>query len=227
MNIAIIPARIGSKRIKKKNIKKFFGYPLIFYPIKLAKKSNLFDKIIVSTDDNEIANISKSYGAEIPFLRPKNLSDDYTPTLPVISHSIEQCLKLKYKFDNVCCIYPTALFLSVEDLKLSFSLFKKNKNKFCFPVAEFPSSVHRSFFLDKKNKVTLFNPKNEFKRTQDLEPLFYDCGQFYWGAKNKWLNSKKIHSEGVGYVIPSWRVIDLDTQDDWKRAEILKKILKI
>ncbi len=224
MNIAIIPARIGSKRIKKKNIKLFFDKPLISYSIDLAKKSKLFDNIIVSTDDNEIKDISKEYGAEVPFLRPKNLSDDFTPTLPVISHAINECLNLGFNFKNVCCIYPTAPFVTISDLLSSFKLLNENKDYFCFPITEFPSSIFRSMTLYDKFKVKLLYPENEQKRTQDLKIAYYDCGQFYWGTKFKWLNSKKVHSNGMGYIIPNWRVIDLDTEEDWKRAELLKKL---
>ena len=226
MNIAIIPARIGSKRIRKKNIKLFYGKPLISYSINLAKNSKIFDNIIVSTDDIEIKNISEEYGADVPFLRPKNLSDDITPTLPVISHAINECSKLGLKFKNVCCIYPTAPFVKISDILSSYKLLNQNKKYFCFPITEFPSSIFRSFTIDNKFKIKPLYPQNELKRTQDLKPVYFDCGQFYWGTKENWLNSSKIHSNGLGYIVPNWRVVDLDTEQDWKRAELLKKIIK-
>lgn len=221
MNIAIIPARGGSKRVKKKNIKLFLDTPIISYSIKIARQSNLFDKIIVSTDDLDIKQISLQFGAEVPFIREKKLSDDLTPTLPVICDAILKCKKLGYKFENVCCIYPTAPFIRIDDITNTFNLLKKNYDKFCFPVTEFKSSIYRSFVLKKNNEISLLYPENEQKRTQDLTKVFHDAAQFYWASVNTWLNNKGIHSNGIGYDIPNWRVVDFDTIDDWKRAEVI------
>lgn len=221
MNIAIIPARGGSKRIKKKNIKLFLDNPIIYYSITVAKKTNLFDKIVVSTDDTDIKELSLQLGAEVPFVREKKLSDDLTPTLPVICDTILKCKKFGYKFKNVCCIYPTAPFIRVEDITNTFNLLKENYDKFYFPVTEFPSSIYRSFTLKKNNEVSLLYPENEQKRTQDITKVFHDASQFYWASVNTWLNSKGIHSNGIGYKIPNWRVVDFDTIEDWKRAEVI------
>lgn len=226
MNIAVIPARGGSKRIKRKNIRVFSKKPMIYYAINLALKSNLFKEVIVSTDDQEIAEISKKFGANVPFVRSKNLSDDFTPTIPVINDAIQNCKNIGYEFENVCCIYPSVPFVKIEDMLETFKLFKKNQKKFCFPITEFHSSIFRSFHLNKDKSLKLLFPENEFKRTQDLDTIYHDCGLFYWGTVTTWLEGKGLHSNGVGYQIPNWRVIDFDTKDDWKRAELLIKILK-
>ena len=144
MNIAIIPARSGSKRIPRKNIKVFCGQPMIAYAISAAKKSGLFDHIVVSTDDEEIAHIAKKCGAETPFLRPVELAGDYAETVPVVVHSIEACSALGWKFDNVCCIYPAAPFIQVEDLIGAIRQFTESKADYCFPVTEYPSAIQRS-----------------------------------------------------------------------------------
>ena len=147
MNIAIIPARGGSQRIKRKNIKLFFtGKPIIYYSIEAAKKSNLFEEVIVSTDDHEIKQISSDYGAKVPFLRSKELSDNITPTLPVIRDAILKCKEFGLKFKNVCCIYPTAPFIQENDLLETYKMLIENQDKFCFPITEFSSSVYRSLF---------------------------------------------------------------------------------
>ncbi len=226
MNLAIIPARGGSQRIKRKNIKLFSGKPIIYYSIEIAKKSNLFQEVIVSTDDPEIKQISSEYGATVPFLRSKELSNNMTPTLPVIKDAILKCKKLGLKFKNVCCIYPTAPFIEENDVIETYKMLSDNKDKFCFPITEFSSSVYRSFVLKEKNKISLLFAENEKKRTQDLKKVFHDTAQFYWGTVDVWLNSEGIHSNGIGYIIPSWRVVDFDTEEDWKRAEIVKHVIK-
>jgi N-acylneuraminate cytidylyltransferase len=225
MNIAIIPARGGSKRIPRKNIKEFCGKPMIAYAITAAKKSNLFDRIIVSTDDEEIARIAKEWGAEIPFVRPVELANDYTTTVPVIVHAIESCIKLGWQFDNVCCIYPCVPFIQIDDLKGALGCLSGGKGDYCFSIAEYPSSIQRALKLTGDGKTQPFYPEYEATRTQDLEVAYYDAGQFYWGATQAWLTKPKIHRCGIGYVIPNWRVIDIDTADDWATAELLSQAI--
>lgn len=226
MNIAVIPARGGSKRIHRKNIKFFCGFPVIYWSIKIAQESKLFDYIVVSTDDNEIAKIAKSYGALVPFVRPDNLSDDYMPTAPVVSHAIVELEKLSIKADYVCCIYPCSPMIYSKDLIQAFDSIKTDKFDFIYPVAEYAHPVFRAMKKTKQNKMEFLFPKNELKRTQDTERFFHDSGQFYWGKKQSWLKNKKMHTDGIGFEIPSWRVVDIDTQDDWRRAEILFKCIK-
>lgn len=223
MNIAIIPARGGSQRIPRKNIKHFAGKPMIGYAIAAAQRSGLFEHIIVSTDDNEIAAIAQECGAEIPFVRPADLADNYTGTVPVIAHGINVCHASGLTFDNVCCIYPTVPFLHDEDLKGSLSLFLEGGSEYCFPVAAFPSDIHRALKRLAGGKMQPFYPQYELTRTQDLEPAYHDAGQFYWGHEKSWLQNINIHSSGRGYVIPNWRTVDIDTPEDWLRAEAMYK----
>lgn len=225
MNIAIIPARGGSKRIPRKNIKEFAGKPMIAYAITAAKQAGLFEHIIVSTDDQQIAEQAEEWGAEIPFMRPGELADDHTATVPVIAHAITQCKAQGGNAEYVCCIYPAVPFLQVDDLSLSLQYLKQSDADFCFPITEFPSAVQRALKRSQQGKLEPFYPEYELTRTQDLEPAYYDAGQFYWGKADAWLQNPKIHSEGIAYVIPSWRVVDIDTPDDWKRAELMYKVL--
>jgi pseudaminic acid cytidylyltransferase len=226
MNIAIIPARGGSKRIPRKNIKLFGGKPMIAYAITAAKNSGLFDHVLVSTDDTEIAAIANELGAETPFVRPAELANDFTATVPVVAHAIQACEALGWSFDNVCCIYPGVPLIEVEDLQGAFKHIEACGVDYCFPVTEFPSAIQRALKQNSDGVMQPFYPEFELARSQDLEPAYYDAGQFYWGKKNAWLSNPRIHSNGAGYVIPSWRVVDIDTPADWDRAELLAMAIK-
>ena len=227
MNLCVIPARGGSKRIPRKNIRDFCGKPMIAYAIEAAKSSNLFDSIVVSTDDNEIATISKSYGAEVPFMRPDELANEYAGTVEVIAHAINECEKNGLKPETVCCIYPCVPLIQAEDLCNALVLLESSTYAdYAFPVTEFPSAIQRGLKRKPNGKMSSFYPENEKMRTQDLESAYYDVGQFYWGYRDKWLKNTAIHNSGVGYVIPSWRVVDIDTPDDWARAELFFKFLE-
>lgn len=224
--IAIIPARLGSKRIKKKNIKKFNSKPMIYWTLKKIIESRFFDKIVVTSESNKVLKISKKFGADILIKRPNNLATDLTPTQPVIAHAIK-VLENVYdiKFNFVCCIYPCNPFLQFKDIKRSFLLLKKKKDKYVFPVTKYSHPIQRSLKLKKNSILKPFFKKQDLIRTQELSESYYDAGQFYWGTKKNWLNKNNIHSDSVGISLPSWRVVDIDNLDDWKRAEILLKIL--
>jgi pseudaminic acid cytidylyltransferase len=225
MNIAVIPARGGSKRIPRKNIKEFCGKPMIAYAIMAAKESGLFDHIVVSTDDDEIAQIAKEWGAKIPFVRPDELANDFTATVPVIAHAIEACQNLGWIFDNVCCIYPGVPFIQVDDLRDALDFLINSESDYCFPVTEYPSVIQRALKRSSEGMMQPFYPEFEKTRTQDLEAAYYDAGQFYWGKSQAWLTNPKIHSDGLGYRIPNWRVVDIDTPEDWERAEIFAPMI--
>lgn len=225
MKIAIIPARGGSKRIPRKNIKAFHGKPMIAYAIEAAIKSNLFDQIIVSTDDDEISEVAIKNGASVPFKRPKELSDDYTPTVPVIAHAIKACKQLGWSPSDICCIYPGVPFLSAIELQDGYEILKRNSGSYVFPVTPFPSAIQRAFKRDENGYVKPFHPEYSSTRTQDLEQGYFDVGQFYWGGINSWLNELNIHMHGCTLVVPEWKVVDIDTPSDWKRAEILYEAL--
>jgi pseudaminic acid cytidylyltransferase len=226
MIFAIIPARGGSQRIKKKNIKKFYSKPILYWTIKVLRQSRLFSKIVLSTDDNQIKKIGEQLGFDYIISRPANLSNNYTPTKPVIEHAIN-FLKTKFKIKYVCCVYPCNPFLNSLDLKKSFKILKKNQKNFVFPITEYTHPIQRAFKLAKKNKLIFLSKKYALTRTQDLVKSYHDVGQFYWGSVTNWLSKKKIYSNGIGLTIPKWRVVDIDSLQDWKRAVLLFKVLKV
>lgn len=226
MNIAVIPARGGSKRIPRKNIKFFCGRPMIAWAISKAEESGLFDHIIVSTDDGEIAGLARNWGAETPFVRPADLADDLTPTVPVVAHTIKSCLDLGREADYVCCIYPCAPFLQVSDLLDTLDLARERDADFVYPVTEYAHPVQRAMRQLPGGNMQFLNPAHELTRTQDLEKTFHDAGQFYWGKASAWLAHKRMHTDGLGFPIPNWRVVDIDSVDDWKRAELIFKAMK-
>lgn len=227
MNIAIIPARGGSKRIPRKNIKLFHGKPMIAYSIEAAKEAGCFDKIIVSTDDQEIADVALKYGAEVPFMRPAELSDDFAGTTPVIGHAIEW-LKLNNKAPRqVCCIYATAPFISTEDIQKGQKILEEVGCDYAFSVTSYAFPVQRSIRITENNRVEMFNSDYFSARSQDLEEAYHDAGQFYWGKADSWLSGKAIFSqESTPVILPRYRVQDIDTQEDWDRAELMFKLLQ-
>jgi len=225
MKIAVIPARGGSKRIPRKNIKQFCGKPIIAWAIIAARESGLFDHIIVSTDDSEIADIAKAWGAEIPFMRPSSLADDYTSTVPVIADTIKNCIELGWLVEYACCIYPCTPFIDKDDINLSLELAIKSDSNFVYPVTEYPHPIQRAMRQLPTGEMQFYNPQYELTRTQDLEKSFHDAGQFYWGKVSAWLEHKNMHTDGLGIPIPNWRVVDIDTLEDWTRAELVFKAL--
>lgn len=223
MNIAIIPARIGSQRLVKKNIKLFLGKPIIYYAIYQAKKSNLFDKVLVSTDSVKIKKISEKYGAEVPFIRPKKLSNNKIHFNHSIKHMINWLEKKNVVIDNVCCIYPTSPLLDSSYLIKGYKSLKKNKN-FIFSACKYRSPPQRGFFF-KEKKLLLIDKKSYTKRSQDLVDTFHDAGQFYWGTKKNWLSGDKILNQNSSIIeIPYLNFIDINYLSDWKIAETLFKL---
>ncbi|WP_455756656.1 pseudaminic acid cytidylyltransferase [Sulfurimonas sp.] len=224
--IAVIPARGGSKRIPRKNIKDFFGKPLITYSIELALKSKLFDKVIVSTDDEEIANIAKNSGAEVPFLRPKELSDDFTVTNDVINHTLKHLNDKDEQYDYVCTIYATAPLLQLEYLKKGYNKLKDSDAINSFSSTSMPFPIQRAFTLNAEGRCRMFVPENYNIRSQDLEEVYQDAGQFYWKKLDK--NSKKVmfSQDSIPIIIPRHLVQDIDTLEDWYRAELIYKALQ-
>lgn len=226
MNVAIIPARGGSKRIPRKNIKEFCGKPMIAWSIEAAHKSGVFDRIIVSTDDEEIAAVARAYGAEVPFMRPQNISDDFASTVDVIHHAITELIK-STNIKNVCCIYATAPFIQKEDLREALSKLYTHECDYVFSATSFPFPIQRAVRINFRGFVEMFNPQHEKTRSQDLEPAFHDAGQFYWGKPEAFLARKGFFtSRSVLQLLPRERVQDIDTQADWDVAENLFKLLK-
>lgn len=222
MMIAIIPARGGSKRIPRKNIRPFAGKPMIAYAIEAAQRSGAFDHVVVSTDDDEIAAIAAEYGAELPFRRPPELADDITPTVPVIQHAIRACAAAGIAATHVCCIYPGVPMIAAADLMTARDmLLAAGGLGYAFPVAAFPSAIQRALRRGQDNRVGAFAPAHMLTRTQDLEPAYFDAGQFYWGSVGAWIEGGSPHAGGYTIILPEWRVVDIDTAEDWERAERL------
>ena len=225
--VAIIPARGGSKRIPNKNIKVFAGRPIISYSINAAKDSKLFDRIILSTDSKEIAEIGKSYGAEVPFMRPSELADDYTGTVDVLIHALNW-LNVHDKFYNYCCcIYATAPFLNKVYINNAFDILRENKAVSAFPVTSYPYPIFRALKIDTNNRVKMFWPEHLHSRSNDLSEAYHDAGQFYWCDTEKFLEEKIVFSsDSVPVILPRYLVQDIDTPEDWETAEKLFLTLK-
>jgi pseudaminic acid cytidylyltransferase len=224
MRLAIIPARGGSKRIPRKNINCFGGKPMIAWSIEAALEAGVFDKIIVSTDDTEIANIAKEHGAEVPFIRPSELSGDYTGTTAVIAHAIEWYQSQNTLVDLACCIYATAPFISAQDLKRGLHVLTEGSSDFAFSVTSYAFPIQRAIKLSKDGRVEMFQPEHFNTRSQDLVEAYHDAGQFYWGRPEAWLAGKPIFTLASSPVIlPRSRVQDIDTLEDWARAELMFK----
>ena len=208
MNIAVIPARGGSKRIPKKNIKDFLGKPIIFYSIKAAIESRLFDKVIVSTDDNEIKKIAEDLGADVPFIRPDKLSDDVTGTVAVIGHAVQWCIDNGYILEYVCCIYPTSPLIQLDYLKKGYELLRGSNKLFAFSVTSFSYPIQRALRIE-NNNIEMYYPENYFSRSQDLEESYHDAGQFYWGTANAFLDQKNLFSDTSIPIILQEQVVCL------------------
>jgi N-acylneuraminate cytidylyltransferase len=227
MRICIIPARGGSKRIPRKNIKTFNGKPIIAYSIEAALESGCFDKVIVSTDDDEIAAVSIDYGAEVPFLRPAELSNDHAGTIPVICHAIQWFEELGQSVTSVCCIYATAPFISASRVREAYDLLCSSHAEYCFSVTEYVFPIQRAVRLTVGNRLEMFDSNSFATRSQDLEPAYHDAGQFYWGKAAAFLADIPLFSEhATPYLLPHYLVQDIDTPDDWIRAEYIYQALK-
>jgi pseudaminic acid cytidylyltransferase len=226
MKVAIIPARSGSKRIPGKNLKSFCGKPMIAWAIGYALESKIFDKVIVSTDDERIAQAARAAGAETPFLRPATLADDMTPTVPVVAHAVEACQAMGWDIEYVCCIYPCVPFLQISDLVNAFALMQESDALYAYPVTDYAHPIQRAMRRLPNGHMQLFQPEHELTRTQDLERCYHDTGQFYWGKASAWKARMRMHTAGVGMPVPNWRVVDIDSPDDWKRAELLYEVFK-
>lgn len=227
MKIAIIPARGGSKRIPRKNIKIFGRKPMIAWSIEAALQSACFDRVIVSTDDQEIAEVAKAYGAEVPFMRPPELADDHTTTTSVIGHAIQWQQLNGETPSAVCCIYPTAPFVRGLDLLQGLKIMNKLDCDYVFSATSYAFPVQRAIKLNKEGRVEMFQPEYFNTRSQDLEESFHDAGQFYWGRPEAWLEGKPVFSvNSVPIILPRYRVQDIDTIEDFERAEILFKIMQ-
>lgn len=219
MNVAIIPARGGSKRIPRKNIRDFCGKPMIAWSIEAARESGCFERIVVSTDDAEIAEVARAHGAEVPFVRPAELSDDHAGTIPVIAHAIEQLTPTPRL---VCCIYATAPFVTADDIRRGRDLMQTPGVDYAFTVTSFPAPIQRALRIDEQGRAVMFQPENFDKRSQDLEPAYHDAGQLYWGRVEAWRAGRPVFGpNSLPILLPRTRVQDIDSTEDWERAELM------
>lgn len=228
MRLAVIPARGGSKRIPRKNIKLFYGKPMIAWSIEAVLQSGCFDQVIVSTDDAEIAAVAHQYGATVPFMRPAELSDDYIGTIPVIRHAIEWFNAQGQAVEQVCCLYATAPFVRVEDIQRGLKILSETGCDYAFSVTSYPFPIQRAIHITEQGRVEMFNPEHFNTRSQDLEEAYHDAGQFYWGRSSAWLQGKMIFSpDSAPVLLPRHRVQDIDTAEDWERAEWMFKTMQV
>lgn len=227
--IAIIPARGGSKRIPYKNIRLFAGKPIIGYSIETALHSKLFDKVIVSTDDQKIANVAKFFGAEVPFLRPTELADDFSGTNAVVQHCLQWLRhEENYFADFACCIYATAPFLQENYLRQGLDILQLHRKSFAFSVTSFSFPVQRALRLNKDGYLEALYPENISSRSQDLEQSYHDAGQFYWGTAEAFLKNEVMYSSvSAPVILPRYLVQDIDTEEDWHQAELMFKTISI
>ncbi|MBR0129657.1 MAG: pseudaminic acid cytidylyltransferase [Neisseriaceae bacterium] len=226
MTLCIIPARGGSKRIPRKNIKLFHGKPMIAYSIQAALKSACFEHIIVSTDDKEIAQVAREHGATTPFMRPENLADDFATTGDVMRHAISEMQKQGWQGEQVCCLYATAPFVQEEKLQEGLAGLQKHHADFALAVTAYSSPIQRSWSINHRGQLIMNNPEMFAMRSQDLSENFYDVGQFCWGTYQAWtqpIDFKAAHIYPV--IIPHYLAQDIDTAEDWVRAESMYRVL--
>ncbi|WP_456383713.1 pseudaminic acid cytidylyltransferase [Hydrogenimonas sp.] len=224
--VALIPARGGSKRIPKKNIRLFHGKPLIAYSIETAKESGLFDRIVVSTDDGEIARIAEEEGAEVPFLRDAEYADDFTTATEAVEHSLRRLEREGVAIDFACTIYPTAPLLEASYLLKGFEKLRNSDAWYAFSATSMPFPIWRTFRLTEEGHCEMFWPEYFATRSQDLEEAYQDAGQFYWERRKPGKPPFRFDANALPVLLPRWMVQDIDTLEDWERAELMHRVLK-
>ncbi len=224
MSLAVIPARGGSKRVPRKNVRPFAGRPMIGHAIEVARRSGLFEHIVVSTDDAEVAAVARELGADVPFLRPAELADDFTPTVPVIAHAIRACAELGWATPHVCCLYPAVPLLPPESLVQALALLEGSDAPYAFPVLAYRAPIQRALTRNAQGRSAPLHPEFMQTRTQDLTPAYHDAGQFYWGRAEAWLAGRPLHADACTLVCDDGSVVDIDTEADWALAEALYRV---
>lgn len=224
--LCIIPARGGSKRIPRKNVRLFRGKPMIAWSIKAALASSCFDQVVVSTDDEKIAGVAREFGASVPFLRPAALADDFVGTADVVIHAIKELSSEEGNPSLVCCLYATAPFVRPEDLRSGRSLWLSQRpSRPVFTATTYPFPVQRAFVLNDDGGAEMLQPNSYQMRSQDLPETYHDAGQFYWADRRQWLERSQFSRGAVPLILPRWRVQDVDTAEDWRQAELLHQLL--
>ena len=224
MKICVIPARGGSKRLPHKNIKEFCGKPIIAWSIEAAINAGCFERVIVSTDDNQIAEIARNFGADVPFKRSEKLADDYVGTIPVIRNALLWCNIHNIHPKFICCAYATAPFIRSDDILKGLQLLISEDCDYAFSATSFPFPIQRAFRITDNNRAQMFQPEHFDTRSQDLEEAYHDAAQFYWGTAAAWLDERAFFAtNSVPVILPRHRVQDMDTLEDWTRAELMFK----
>jgi N-acylneuraminate cytidylyltransferase len=222
--LAVIPARGGSKRIPRKNVRPFAGRPMIVWSIEAALAAGCFDAVIVSTDDDGIAEVARAHGARVPFRRPAALADDVTGTVDVIAHAVSAWAEIAEPADPVCCLYATAPFVTPDDLRRGHDLIAAGGADldYAFSVTSFPFPIQRALRMTPAGRVEMIQPEHLSTRSQDLEPAYHDAGQFYWGRAEAWQARRPLFGpRSAPVLLPRHRVQDIDTEEDWETAERL------
>lgn len=222
MKIAVIPARGGSKRIPRKNIRAFCGKPIIAYSIAAAQQTGLFDQVVVSTDDEEIAAVARSFGAATPFIRPKEIADDFTGTNAVVKHAITWFGERANDVAHACCIYATAPLVQAHFIEEGFTALNRSDAAFAFSVTSYAFPIQRALRIAPGGRVDAIYPEHRMTRSQDLEHAYHDAGQFYWGTARAFLDDLPLFApHSIGVILPRYLVQDIDTPEDWDRAELM------
>lgn len=220
--VAVIPARGGSKRIPRKNVRVFCGRPMLAWPVDAALRSGLFERVIVSTDDADIAQVARDCGAETPFMRPAELADDHSGTGAVMAHAAQWLQAHAGMPAQLCCIYPTAPFLAPEDLRRGLEVLQSGDWSYVIAATTFDAPVHRGFRLRPEGGLQMLFPEHAGTRSQDLPQVLHDAAQFYWGRAEAWLAQRPgLAADSTAVPVPRWRVQDIDEEDDWRRAELM------
>jgi N-acylneuraminate cytidylyltransferase len=227
MKLAVIPARGGSKRIPRKNIRSFGGKPMIAWSIEAARHSGCFDSIVVSTDDEEVAAVARAHGAAVPFMRPADLADDFTPTIPVIRHAVEWHRAHGRAPESVCCLYATAPFVQPSSIRAGLARLSENDCSFAFAVTTYAFPIQRALRMTADGHIAMLAPDQFATRSQDLEEAWHDAGQFYWASADTWLTRDVVFASDAAPVrVPRHLVQDIDTPEDWTRAELMLEALQ-
>lgn len=228
MRVAVIPARGGSKRLPGKNIREFCGRPMIAWSVEAARQCGVVDRVVVSTDDIAVAAVATACGAEVPFMRPASLADDFTPTVPVIAHAIDALRSEGLTIDAVCCLYATAPFVTAADLAAAYAVWQTDAVAgYVFTAARFPFPIERAFRMTDDGYCRMMQSEHYYTRSQDLVPAYQDAGQFYWGHPDTFCAGLPFFADtSKPFILPRHRVEDIDTEEDWRRAERLFRELE-
>jgi N-acylneuraminate cytidylyltransferase len=226
VKIAVIPARGGSKRIPRKNIRMFCGKPIIAYSISAAQQTGLFDQVVVSTDDEEIATVAREFGATTPFIRPKEIADDFTGTNAVVKHAVAWFNSQSNDVTHACCLYATAPLMQARFITEGYEALSRSDAAFAFSVTSYAFPIQRALRINPERRVDAIYPEYRMTRSQDLEHAYHDAGQFYWGTARGFLEDLPVFApHSIGVILPRQLVQDIDTPEDWDQAELMYRAI--